>query len=252
MDIEHQSRASLKRTVKKLFSGHWGKAVTLNLIPTILSILSVIVIGAFVLFLIVLFADTSTMTSNSAFSDSSVSSNNFTSYIPSFILGLITVGINFTFLDWLRSKDANFKTLQGAFSVFSKRYFLGVFLTRILGRLFIFLWTLLLIIPGIIKAYAYSQALYIFKDLTDNPQQEEVNYLDCLTKSRALMKGHKFRLFVLKLSFLGWDILATLSLGIGYLWLTPYKNATYMAFYKDLAGNQFLQTPSTDIPVEVA
>ena len=48
------------------------------------------------------------------------------------------------------------------------------------------------------------------------------------------MVGHKWRLFVLQLSFLGWDILASLSFGIGNLWLTPYKNATYAAFYKDL------------------
>ncbi|SMH69421.1 conserved hypothetical protein [Latilactobacillus curvatus] len=64
------------------------------------------------------------------------------------------------------------------------------------------------------------------------------------------MNGHKFRFFVLQLSFLGWDILAGLSLGIGYFWLTPYKNATYMAFYKDLAGDQFLQTTSADEPTE--
>ncbi|WP_208422719.1 DUF975 family protein [Latilactobacillus fragifolii] len=244
MERTYQSRAALKKEVKSLFTGHWGKAVTLNAIPTLLSIIGVIIIGVFLMAMLAIFATTApSMVSNEPFSGHS-SGNSFAGQVPSFILGLITLGINFTFLDWLRSKDADFSSLKGAFSVFSKRYFLGAFLIRILAGIFIFLWTLLFIIPGIIKRYAYSQALYIFKDLTDSNPQADVSFLDCLTKSRALMNGHKFRFFVLQLSFLGWDILAILSLGIGFFWLNPYKNATYMAFYKDLAGDQFLQTPA--------
>ena len=250
MEREYQSRASLKKEVKSLFAGHWGKAVTLNIIPTLLSIIGVIIVGAVLMAMIAIFANTDpSMAANESFSGQS-SGSSFAGQIPSFILGLITLGINFTFLDWLRSKDADFSSLKGAFSVFSKRYFLGAFLIRILASLFTFLWALLFIIPGIIKGYAYSQASYIFKDLTDNDPQADVSFLDCITKSRELMNGHKFRFFVLQLSFLGWDILAGLSLGSGYFWLTPYKNATYMAFYKDLAGDQFLQTTSADEPTE--
>lgn len=62
-----------------------------------------------------------------------------------------------------------------------------------------------------------------------------------ITRSRQLMYGHKMDYFLLVLSFLGWDLLGVLTLGIGFLWIAPYQNATYAAFYNDLVKTQVKQ-----------
>ena len=104
------------------------------------------------------------------------------------------------------------------------RNVLGIFLMN----LFVFLWTLLFIIPGIIKAYAYAMTPYI---LVDNP---ELGPNEARLKSIEMMRGHKWKLFGLQLSFIGWFLLCLLSLGVGFIWLMPYVRTTYAAFYRNL------------------
>ena len=100
----------------------------------------------------------------------------------------------------------------------------GMFLTY----LKIFLWGCLFIIPGIIMTFAYAMTPYI---LEEHP---EISAWDASTRSREMMKGHKFDLFYLYLSFIGWFLLALLTLGIGGLWLAPYMEGAKAAFYNDL------------------
>ena len=97
--------------------------------------------------------------------------------------------------------------------------------------LFIVLWSLLLIIPGIIKAFSYSMTQFI---LEENP---ELSANEAIDHSRAMMKGHKFDLFWLLLSFIGWGILCIFTFGIGYIWLTPYVNTSVAAFYEDVKAD---------------
>ena len=92
----------------------------------------------------------------------------------------------------------------------------------------IMLWCLLLFIPGIVKAFAYAMTPYI---LVEHP---EMRAIDAIRKSNAMMKGHKFDLFYLGLSFIGWAILGMFTLGLGYIWLFPYMYTTVAAFYEDL------------------
>ena len=92
----------------------------------------------------------------------------------------------------------------------------------------VYLWALLLIIPGIIMIFAYAMAPYI---LEEHP---EISAWEASTRSREMMKGHKFDLFYLYLSFIGWFLLALLTLGIGGLWLAPYMEGAKAAFYNDL------------------
>ena len=94
----------------------------------------------------------------------------------------------------------------------------------------LFLWSILFIIPGIIAAYRYSAATYI---LVDSP---EISALDAINRSKELMKGHKMERFVLDLTFLGWAILCVITCGIGFIWLTPYRQATIANFYRNLIG----------------
>lgn len=87
--------------------------------------------------------------------------------------------------------------------------------------IFIFLWTLCFIIPGFIKALAYSQMPYFLTEFAD------ISVPDSMELSKTLTDGHKWDIFVMKLSFLGWDLLGILTGGIAFLWITPYKRLTY-------------------------
>lgn len=98
----------------------------------------------------------------------------------------------------------------------------------ILSTIYIFLWTLLLIIPGLIKSYSYALTPYI---LVEHP---EMSANEALEESMRLMDGHKFDLFYLQLSFIGWAILSILSLGLGFFWLIPYQMTAQAAFYRDI------------------
>lgn len=103
------------------------------------------------------------------------------------------------------------------------------FCLKLLQTLFVVLWSLLLIIPGVIKGYAYAMAPFI---MAENP---EMTAREALNASEELMDGHKADLFFLDLSFLGWALLSILTLGIGDFWLNPYRNAAYAAFYRNLS-----------------
>lgn len=85
-----------------------------------------------------------------------------------------------------------------------------------------------LLIGSIILSYAYAMVPYL---LRDNP---DLNGTDALKRSREMMRGHKWDLFVLDLTFIGWSLLACLTLGIGFLWLRPYTSTTHAHFYEDL------------------
>ncbi len=98
----------------------------------------------------------------------------------------------------------------------------------ILVEIFTFLWSLLLVIPGIIKAYSYALTPYI---LVDDP---DISVREAIRKSQRLMEGQKFNLFYLQLSFIGWFLLACLTCGIGFLWLIPYYQSTVAVFYNNL------------------
>lgn len=99
----------------------------------------------------------------------------------------------------------------------------------LLVDLFVALWTILLIVPGIIKAYEYRMISYI---LADDPQ---LSAMDCLRRSKEMMKGHKWNTFVLDLSFIGWELLSTITCGIaGVFYVNPYFQATNAELYKEL------------------
>ncbi|WNS45566.1 DUF975 family protein [Paenibacillus sp. MMS20-IR301] len=114
---------------------------------------------------------------------------------------------------------------------FNKDRYWSIVLTMLWRGFLNFLWFLLLIIPGIVKAYAYSQVPYI---LSDNPN---IGYNRAVELSKEMTRGHKFRMFVLDLSFLGWILLGLLALGIGVLFVQPYINATKAELYLELRHN---------------
>ncbi len=226
----YKSRAELKSETKYLLKGRWKDAILLNAVPTILTIIVMAIsLGVLTVLFKELMANPDIY--NTAPSDGSGSTS--TGIVSAFL----TIGISFTFLDWLREPEMRIQPFKQAFQVFTRKYFIGTLLIYVLTAIFVTLWTLLLVIPGIIKAFSYSQAYFIFKDRKEFAGNEKVSALDCITESRKMMDGHKWEYFVLQLSFIGWGILSVLSLGIGFLWLNPYMNATYAAFYKNLTEN---------------
>lgn len=119
---------------------------------------------------------------------------------------------------------------------------------RLLTGLFVALWSLLLVIPGIIAAYRYSAAPYI---MAEDPG---CGAMEALNRSKALMDGHKMELFVLDFSFIGWHLLNVFTLGLGSLLLTPYTNAARAAFFRSLQNGSTTarQEPGYYMPYEQA
>lgn len=235
-----KTNAELKSEAKEMLQGRWKEAVLINLIPTLITI----VVAIIMLFLIAIpayfiFNSVGMIQSfvESSDTNSSVNINLGGSGGPGLVGGLIgtffTVGISWTFLDVFRRQKMTIEPFKDVFKGFQAPYGIGILVIYILSSIFTFLWSLLFVIPGIIKGYAYSQAYFIYYD---DYRQNGIapGYLDSITKSRQLMDGHKGQLFLLDLSFIGWHILCLFTLGIGYLWLTPYILTTKVAFYDHL------------------
>ena len=96
------------------------------------------------------------------------------------------------------------------------------------------LWSILLIIPGIVKMYSYSMAFFI---KADHPSYD---WRECLDASSQLTYGHKWELFILDLSFIGWQIVGSLCLGIGTFWVNAYREATIAEYYRYYESNQVI------------
>lgn len=142
------------------------------------------------------------------------------------ISGPLALGIAIFSLSISRNENTELEHLFQGFQNFGKS--LGAYL---LSVLFILLWTLLLIIPGIIAAISYSMTFYI---LAENPS---IDPMEAIDKSKEMMYGYKWKYFCLTLRFLGWALLCVLTLGIGFLWLLPYMYVTYAKFYEDIKDN---------------
>lgn len=127
----------------------------------------------------------------------------------------------------LRNHREESVDLENLFDGFRGGRYTRVFCALFLVHLFTFLWTLLLIIPGIMKAFSYALTPYI---LLDEP---ELTARQAIARSCEIMQGRRWKLFCLSLSFIGWGILSLLTFGIGFLWLAPYMNASIAAFYED-------------------
>lgn len=134
-------------------------------------------------------------------------------------------GYYVSFLQHLRGADVDDLVTRpfGAFKHYGR--YLG---TSLLMALFVFLWSILLIIPGIIMSYAYAMTPYIMED------HPELSPSECIAKSKQMMKGYKWKLFLLDLGFIGWILLAIITLGIFTLWLTPWMSCSRAKFYEEL------------------
>lgn len=144
------------------------------------------------------------------------------------VTGPMALGGSYVILKLVRTRQKiDFKDLFTGFSQdIGQNILLGF-----LSSLFVALWSLLFVIPGIVKAYGYGMIYYI---KADHP---EYDWRTCLQASQQMMYGHKMDLFVLDLSFIGWYFVGSLCLGVGALWVHPYHETTRALFYEQLKQN---------------
>lgn len=138
--------------------------------------------------------------------------------------GVIQLGYAKYLLKQHKRQDASVSDLFSEFERFGQG-----FAQKFLVGLYTFLWTLLFIVPGIVKSFSYAMTPFI---LAEHPN---LGTNEAIQASRDMMDGHKWELFVLSLTFIGWQILCAFTLGIGLLWLIPYMNAAYAAFYQKIS-----------------
>jgi uncharacterized membrane protein len=138
-----------------------------------------------------------------------------------FALGAATFSLSIS-----RKEEAKLRMIFSGFKYYGKT--LGLYLLMVL---FILLWMLLLIVPGIIAAISYSLAFFI---MSDDPN---IRAIDAINKSKKMMYGYKWKYFCLGCRFIGWCILGILSLGIGFLWIAPYMSVSTAKFYEDVKAH---------------
>ena len=111
---------------------------------------------------------------------------------------------------------------------FAYKNIFSAMLLSLLEGIFIFLWTLLFIIPGIVAAYRYKMAFYILAESTN------ISPLDAIRISKKMTKGRKMELFIFDLSFIGWFLLTAITFGITGIYVYPYYNTARTVMYKEI------------------
>lgn len=216
--VDLLTSGDIKREAKLQLKGHWRSAIILSLLPLAFQMLF---IGR----------NVSDPFSRSVGAD-------FINIVLNLVQSFITLSVTFTFLDFIRGYESFIDPLNGALHAFRREYLKNLLLLQIIRFIRVFLWTLLFIIPGLIKGYAYSMSDYIYKDIVDRTGIQPTPR-ECMEESERLMKGHKMALFRLNVSFIGWLILSVMTFGIGLIWLVPYMNMSETLFYENIAGNRY-------------
>lgn len=205
------SAKAMRTRARQLLAGHWKTAVTLSLSYGVLLVLTAVL------------------------RDKTMAVGT----IATLIVGLVGVSLVYGFYSLVQADNdpetETTLTWPGSLWLIGENNRLKVnVIAYVLVSLFTFLWTLLLIVPGIIKALSYSQTYYILADAQAN--DVEMSAMEAIKTSQMIMKGHKWEFFCLQLSFLGWMILAGLTFGIGWLWLGPYLSTTKACYYDYVAS----------------
>jgi uncharacterized membrane protein len=145
------------------------------------------------------------------------------SIVTLLVTPVLGYGIAVAFLKSFRGEPLEVGNLFIGFRNYGK-----VLGTMLLVGVYTILWTFLFVVPGIIKAYSYAMTAYILHD------DMTVGADEAIERSKAMMNGHKAKLFLLDLSFIGWGLLCVLTFGIGFLWLIPYIQTSRAAFYEEV------------------
>lgn len=150
------------------------------------------------------------------------------------LLAAIVVGYPLTLgyaMVWLNVvRNNTHPELKDLFGVFNRRYHRSAMGTLLLQNIYTFLWSLLLIVPGIIKSMEYAMTPFIVAD------EPELGCNEAIEKSMAMMRGHRWQLFKIYLGMIGWMILGVFTFYIAWLWIVPYYQMVFAKFYLELKG----------------
>jgi len=205
------SAADLRKLGRDALAGNWLLAVFVTLLAALLGGISYFSFGS---------------VSADHVMYWSVSTRVFFSLYGIFVFiigGAVELGLCCFYIHLQRQEEISVSDLFSRFSIFGR-----AFLLRLYIFILVLLWTLLLIIPGIVAAYRYAMAPYL---MSQNP---ELGVMQAVDISKRMMNGHKGRLFCLDLSFIGWFILGILTFGLGLLFVFPYLLSSRAAFFLDL------------------
>lgn len=211
MEVNIMNNYELRLKAREALSGKWGAAVIVVFIYGLIgSALNALFTGIFI--------------------------------IPMFLVTVpLTYGLRYAYLKLIRGDAPKVEDLFTGF-----RDYIRVVVTGVLMSVFIFLWSLLLIVPGIIAAISYSMTYFILMD------DKDITYNDAIKLSKEMMNGHKMQFFLLMLSFIGWWLLSVLTFGIGFLWLGPYIDTSIAALYEELkVGNSGAEIIDVQEPEEL-
>ena len=152
----------------------------------------------------------------------------------------LTIGLTMVYLSVTYGEDVQINML---FDGFRGRLFGKSIALFLLLIIYTVLWSLLLVIPGIIKSYSYSMAFCI---LAENP---EMTANEAITESRKIMDGHKWELFVLGLSFILWIFAILFTFGLAAIYVEPYMQLTMVNFYHNIKSQPVAEPVAYDAPV---
>lgn len=241
--------ADFKQKARESLKGNWGKAVGTGLLAALLGAGTTVI----------------TVSSGSSYSSEVESISELNGVVPAefqliylailSIIGFITLVISLVHFAMggvitlgyakfnLKLADKKPASVADLFSEFHR--FIAGFLMQLLRTVYIFLWSLLFIIPGIYASYGYALTPYV---LLENPK---MTANEAITESKRLMDGNRFRLFCLEMSFIGWALAAGLfTLGIGVIWLKPYMEASFAAFYREIKAEKYGREDKEEQPYE--
>lgn len=155
-------------------------------------------------------------------------------FLPLILLGVFSVALQKCFIKNSNKQEVEIEDyFRGMFDNAGDKIVLGLMVT-----IFQILWTLLFIIPGVIKGYAYAMSYYI-QYRCNLPARDSIDL------SQKMMSGKKWKLFCLHFSFIGWLILAAFTFGIGIIFLAPYFYAAQTEFFKDAFEEYNRENPSS-------
>lgn len=198
-------RKEIKLKAKESLKGNMGAAIVISII-TLLLVTSPCII-------------TETL------GDESIIAN-IISAIVNVLTAFLSVGMTKFYMDVATKSKGELKTL-----FWGSHLYIKAFLINFVIGVAVTLGTILFIVPGIIIALMYSQAIYV---MIDNP---DMGVFKCLRKSKDIMKGHKWEFFGLQLSFICWFLLIPITLGLAYFYVVPYTNTTYVNYYLNLVDD---------------
>lgn len=157
------------------------------------------------------------------------------SLVSIIISGPLMVGLYMFFLSFIRGEDAKTGQLYQGFNSFG-----NAFVAYLLMIIFILLWSILFIIPGVIACFSYSLTFFIIAD------EPKIDGFDALKLSKKMMNGNKMNLFFLGCRFSGWFFVGMITFGIGFIWVFPYMMASIAKFY-DVVKNEYSQSSETPV-----